>query len=39
MKDEHGFIKEWAEQGGLYLHATYPITALPHGQIFHFKLK
>jgi methylase of polypeptide subunit release factors len=37
LKD--GFINEWAEQGGLYVHATYPITALPHGQIFHFKLK
>ena len=37
LKD--GFINEWAEKGGLYLHATYPITALPHGQIFHFKLK
>ena len=37
LKD--GFINEWAEQGGLYLHATYPISVLPHGQIFHFKLK
>ena len=37
LKD--GFINEWAEQAGLYVHATYPITALPHGQIFHFKLK
>jgi 16S rRNA G1207 methylase RsmC len=37
LKD--GFINEWAEQAGLYVHATYPISALPHGQIFHFKLK
>ena len=34
-----GFMNEWAEKGGLYVHATYPITVLPHGQIFHFKLK
>jgi 16S rRNA G1207 methylase RsmC len=37
LKD--GFINEWANQAGLYVHATYPISALPHGQIFHFKLK
>ena len=37
LKD--GFINEWAEQAGLYVHATYPISVLPHGQIFHFKLK
>jgi len=33
------FLVEWAEAGGLYLHNTYPLSALPHGLIYHFKLK
>jgi methylase of polypeptide subunit release factors len=35
----HDFFVEWADAGGLKLVKTYPVSFLPHGSIFHFKLK
>lgn len=36
---KHDFFVEWADAGGLRLVDTFPVSFLPHGCIFHFKLK
>jgi hypothetical protein len=33
------FLVEWAEMGGLKHVGSYPVTFLPHGLIYHFKLQ
>jgi hypothetical protein len=35
----HNFFVEWADEGGLRLVDKFPVSFLPHGYIFHFKLK
>jgi hypothetical protein len=35
----HDFFVEWADKGGLKCVGKYPVSFLPHGYIFHFRLK